>query len=49
MVFEISKGWFGEKGWQRISFWKWVWARESFVTRVRKGVKDEVKSKSING
>jgi len=35
MIFEVSKGWFGEKGWQRISFWRWLWMRGEYVTRVR--------------
>ena len=35
MTFEVSKGWFGEKGWQRISFWRWLWMRGKYVTRVK--------------
>jgi hypothetical protein len=34
-IYEISKGWFGEHGWQRISFWRWLWMRDQYVTRVR--------------
>jgi len=37
MIFEVSKGWFGEKGWQRISFLRWLLMSGEFVTRVRKG------------
>jgi len=40
MIFQISKGWFGEKGWQQISFWKWLWVRDEFVTRVLKNKDD---------
>ena len=35
MIFEVSKGWFGEKGWKKISFWKWLIMRDNYVTRVR--------------
>jgi hypothetical protein len=37
MSYEVSKGWFGEKGWQRISFWRWLWMRDQYVTRVTDG------------
>jgi len=34
-IFELSGGHFGERGWERVSFWKWLWMASNYVNRVR--------------
>jgi len=34
-MFFAKKGHFGERGYVRIKFTKWIWMRENFVTKVR--------------
>ena len=34
-IYEASAGVFGDRGWKRITFWRWLWMRCDFVTRVR--------------
>ena len=34
-IFEAKKGWWGEHGWVRVSFWKYLTLVEEYVTRIR--------------
>ena len=35
LIFEAKSGVFGEYGWKRISFWKWLIMFPDYVTRSR--------------
>ena len=40
IVFEAKSGVFGEYGWKRISFWRWLIMFPDYVTRSRARRKD---------
>lgn len=34
-VYEVELGIMGGRGWHQVSFWRWLWMRTIYVTRVR--------------